>query len=260
MIQTPTPTAAPARPLRGALALTGLTAAATLVAALLISWLAPGLEPMQQRFIAVLALAVFVCLVVAATSRDLFTSGRMRPVLLIVPALVILAPFAAGIKDVGLQAGTTIVVGYLATGIYEELWFRGLVLKSLASWTPVRAAWLSSALFGLMHLTNIAFGANPAITAAQVIGATCFGMGLAGLRLRGVSLWPLVILHALGDIALQLGDVGSMWRWILMIGGDVILLSFGLLILRGMSTTGAYSSAITTGENSPDVHTHKRIQ
>ncbi|MBG0738064.1 CPBP family intramembrane metalloprotease [Paeniglutamicibacter antarcticus] len=244
-----TSSAALDRPLRAALALTGITAAATLAAALLISWLAPGLEPMQQRFIAVLALALFACIVVAATNRKLFTSGRVRPVLLIVPALVILAPFAAGIKNVGLQASTIMVLGYLATGIYEELWFRGLVLKSLASWTPVRAAWLSSALFGVMHLTNIAFGANPSITSAQVVGAACFGMGLAALRLRNVSLWPLIILHALGDIALQLGDVSNIWRWILMIGGDVILLVFGLLILRTRRTSPA--STTNAGYSSP---------
>lgn len=228
-------TAALARPLRTALTLTGLTVAATLLAALLINLLAPGLDPMQQRFIAVIALAAFACAVVATTNRELFTSGRLHAGLIIVPALVILAPFAAGIKDIGLQAGTTLVLGYLATGIYEELWFRGLVLKSLASWTPVRAALLSSALFGMTHLANIAFGANPAITAAQVVGATCFGVGLAALRLRGVSLWPLIILHALGDIALQLGDISSAWRWGLMIGGDIILLVFGLLILRTTS-------------------------
>lgn len=226
----------PTRPLRTALVLTCVTIGVTLVSALLISRFAPGLEPMQQRLIAVLALAAFACFVVAATSRELYTSGRLHPRLLVVPVLVMLAPFAAGIKEVGLQAGAVVVLGYLATGIYEELWFRGLVLKSLATWTPVRAALLSSALFGATHLTNIAFGANPAITAAQVIGATCFGVGLAALRLRGVSLWPLIVLHALADIALALGDVSSAWRWALMVGGDVVLLIFGLLILRKTKT------------------------
>lgn len=234
-----TQNAAPARPLPTALSLTGITLAVTLAAALLIRWLAPGLEPMQQRLIAVLALAVFACIAVTATSRDLFTSGRLRPALLIVPLLVALAPFAAGLKDVGPQEVATIVLGYLATGVYEELWFRGLVLQSLGSWTPVRAAVVSAALFGAAHLSNIAFGAHPAVTAAQVVGATCFGVGLAALRLRGVSLWPLIILHALADIALQLGDVSSAWRWILMVGGDVILLIFGFLILRTISTTSA---------------------
>jgi len=235
---TATQTAAPARPLATALALAGLTAGITLLAALVIQWLAPGMEPMQQRFIAVLALAIFAAITVVVTRRDLLTSGRAHPVLLIIPLLVALAPFFPGIKDVGLEAGITLVFGYLATGIYEELWFRGLVLDSLAAWTPLRAALLSSALFGATHLVNIAFGANPAVTAAQVIGATCFGIGMAALRLRRVSLWPLVIIHALTDIALQVGDVTSPWRWILMIGGDIILLAYGLRILRKAHPNG----------------------
>lgn len=241
-----TRTATPVRPLAAALFLAGLTVALTLAAALAIQRLAPGMDPMQQRFIAVLALAAFAGITVTVTRRDLLASGRLHPALLVVPLLVALAPFAAGIKDVGVQAGTTIVVGYLATGVYEELWYRGLVLDSLAAWTPLRAAVFSSALFGVTHLVNIAFGANPAVTAAQVIGATCFGVGLAALRLRGVSLWPLVILHALADIALQVADLGSAWRWILLVGGDMVLFVYGLRILRKASPTGEDHPRTTT--------------
>lgn len=236
MTETQLPTAS--RPLRAALLLTGLTAVGTLVAAVLLRWLAPGLEPMEQKLAAVVALAV-LAVVVAARRPGLLTSGRLHPGLLALPLLLALVPFAGGIKDAGLRAGAIIVLGYLATGIYEEFWFRGLVLESLAAWTPLKAALLSSALFGTAHLANIAFGANPAITAAQVVGAACFGVGLAALRLRGVSLWPLAAIHALSDIALQLGDVGSAWRWALMIGGDTVLLIFGFVILRRASRGGA---------------------
>lgn len=235
---TITRTTAPARPLATALSLAGLTAGITLAAALLIQWLAPGMEPLQQRLIAVLVLAAFAAITMAVTRRDLLTSGRLHPVLLIIPLLVALAPFVPGIKDVGAEAGSTLLIGYLATGIYEELWFRGLVLDSLSAWTPVKAALVSSVLFGVTHLVNIAFGANPAVTAAQVVGATCFGIGVAALRLRGVSMWPLIIIHALTDIALQVGDVTSTWRWVLMIGGDTILLTYGLQILRKAHPNG----------------------
>ncbi|TDT73427.1 hypothetical protein DFO47_1213, partial [Arthrobacter sp. AG258] len=216
------------RPPYTAFALTGLAAALTLLAALLIGWVAPGLEATQQRFVAVLVMAAVAAITVAVTRRDLLTSGRLHPVLLVIPLLLALAPFAPGLKDMGLEAGSTLVIGYLATGIYEELWFRGLVLDTLASSSPTKAALLSSGLFGLIHLTNIAFGANPAITAAQVIGAACFGVGMAALRLRGVTLWPLIIIHAVTDIALQTGDITSTWRWTLMISSDIILLTYGL--------------------------------
>jgi len=235
---TTTHTTASARPLATALSLAGLTAGMTLLAALVIQWLAPGMDPLQQRLIAVLALAGFAAVTVTVTRRDLLTSGRLHPVLLIIPLLVALTPFAPGIKDVGLETGGILVAGYLATGIYEELWFRGLILDSLAEWTPVKAALVSSALFGVTHLVNIAFGASPAVTAAQVIGATCFGIGMAALRLRGVSLWPLIIIHALADVALQVGDATSIWRWILMVGGDIILLAYGLRILRKAHPNG----------------------
>lgn len=213
-------------------ALTGLAAALTLLTALLIGWVAPDLESTQQRFVAVLVMAAVAAITVAVTRRDLLTSGRLHPVLLTIPLLVALAPLAPGLKDIGRETGSTLIIGYLATGIYEELWFRGLVLDTLASSSPTKAALLSSGLFGLIHLTNIAFGANPAITAAQVIGAACFGVGMAALRLRGVTLWPLIIIHAVTDIALQAGDITSTWRWILMISGDIILLTYGLRILK----------------------------
>lgn len=231
VITTP-PVRSHQRPFATALLLAAATAAATICTALLLGALAPDLEPMQQRFIAVVALAVAATGYVAARNREIFTSGRVRWALLAVPAVVALTPFAGGLKDPGLTATVMIVGGYLATGVYEELWFRGVVLAALAPWAPLRAAGVSSALFGLAHLSNIAFGANPAVTAAQVVGASCFGFGLAALRLRGSGIWPLVLIHAVSDIALQLGDVSTAWRWGIMIGGDVILLVFGLVLLR----------------------------
>jgi hypothetical protein len=47
-----------------------------------------------------------------------------------------------------------------------------------------------------------------------------------------MSMWPPVLLHALSEVALQLGDVSGPWRWTIMIGGDTVLLVFGLVLLR----------------------------
>ena len=248
---TGTRTAARSHPLYTAVALTAATMALTITAAVLLGSLAPGLEPTQHRFIAVLVLAIMATAAVAATNRTLFTSGSIHARLLIIPSIIVLAPFAGGLKNLGFETGWLLVAGYLATGVYEELWFRGLVLKTLETWTPVRAALLSSGLFGLAHLSNIAFGADPAVTAAQVVGAACFGVGLAALRLRGMNIWPLIVLHAVGDIALQFGDITSAWRWANMIGGDTALLIFGLIILRDTNRRRTRRAAPGRGDPSP---------
>jgi len=222
------------RPAATAISLWILTVAATIASAGLLALVAPQLDMMTQRFIAVLLLAVFAVVVVLVRKPRLLRNGSCPPALLVLPLLVVLAPFAGGLKDASAQAVVVLVIGYLATGVYEELWFRGLVLDALRTWTPLRAALLSSALFGLAHLSNIAFGANVAVTAAQVVGAACYGVGLAGLRLRGLAMWPLILIHAVTDMALALGNVSASWRWGLMIGGDTVLLVFGLFVLGAL--------------------------
>lgn len=219
-------------PLYKALGLAAGVMVLTITVANVLGWLTPELNPLHRRFIAVLVLAVFAAVVVVAKDRTILSSGGVEPRLLIIPGIIVLSPFAGGVKDVGFETGSLLVAGYLATGVYEELWFRGMILKSLHTWTPVRSACLSSALFGSAHLSNLAFGADPAVTVAQVVGAACFGFGLAALRLRGTTLWPLIILHAVGDIALQFGNITSAWRWTNMIVSDTCMLIFGLIILR----------------------------
>ncbi|MCC6855535.1 MAG: CPBP family intramembrane metalloprotease [Microbacteriaceae bacterium] len=209
------------------------TSAATVIAAVVLSSAAPQLDTLTARLIVVIALAVAAVIVVATSRhRDLLWSGGVSVPLLIVPTLIVLAPFAGGLKDLGAQTTLILVVGYIATGVFEEFWFRGVILRTLRTWTPLRAALFSSAIFGLAHLSNLVFGANLWVTIAQVVGAACYGVGFAALRLRGTSIWALVVLHAITDIALQLGDVSSAWRWGIMIGGDTALLIFGLIILR----------------------------
>lgn len=67
---------------------------------------------------------------------------------------------------------------------------------------------------------------------AEPFDCACYGVGFAALRLHGTSIWALVVLHAITDIALPLGDISSAWRWGIMIGGDTVLLIYGLIILR----------------------------
>ncbi|MBX3099455.1 MAG: CPBP family intramembrane metalloprotease [Salinibacterium sp.] len=220
-------------PVWHAILLAAATTIATVGLAALLSAVAPQLDSLTARLITVVVLALAVVVIVATSkNRDLLWSGSVSVPLLIVPTVIVLAPFAGGLKDLGAQMTVLLVVGYCATGVFEEFWFRGVTLRSLRTWTPLRAALFSSALFGLAHLSNVVFGANLWVTVAQVVGAACYGVGFAALRLRGTPIWVLIVLHAITDIALQLGDVSSAWRWGIMIGGDTALLIFGLVLLR----------------------------
>lgn len=216
-------------PLQRALSLVVAAAVVSLLVALVMDTFTDW-DSLSRRLVGVLVLAMMAIAVAAITHFRFAWKVRSAP-LLILPALLAVLPFFAGVQAVEAHVLTTVLVGEAATGIFEELWFRGLVLSALGSWTPLPAAMTVSALFGLSHLANIAYGADTLVTAAQVIGAFTFGVGYAALRMRTVALWPLMVLHALTDISLAIGNVTGGLRWAIMIGSDTILLIYGIFLL-----------------------------
>jgi membrane protease YdiL (CAAX protease family) len=124
-----------------------------------------------------------------------------------------------------------LVVGYALTGYLEEALFRGVVLGVLRPAGTWPAVLLSSALFAAAHLPNVLFGQAPAVTAAQAVGTFCFGVGYAALRLRTGSVLPLMLLHFLTDLLLRVDALPAWAHWTAMVGGDTVLLLFGLLLL-----------------------------
>jgi membrane protease YdiL (CAAX protease family) len=232
-----------------ALALVLAAVVVNLAAALILDTFT-GWDSLYRRLAGVLVLAA-MAVATAVFTRFRFTwtvrSGR----LLILPAVLAVLPFLAGVQPVESTVLTTILVGEAATGIFEELWFRGLTLSALGPWSPIAAAMTVSALFGLSHLTNIAYGADVAVTAAQVVGAFTFGIGYAALRLRTVALWPLMILHALTDISLAIANVTGGLRWGIMIGADTVLLIYGILLLRRFPPGTKVTDAVGLKLNAP---------
>ena len=159
------------------------------------------------------------------------TPAQWRNVhLLIVPTLIIFIPLAGGFERSDETAIWVLLLGYVLTGFAEEGFFRGVMLRVLTPIGPVRAAIVSAILFGLVHLGNILTRGEPAIVSAQAVGAACFGFGYAALRLRTNTIWPLVAIHALTDLFLQLGGLPLIP---VAVGQDVILLGYGVLLLRG---------------------------
>ena len=105
-------------------------------------------------------------------------------------------------------------ISCIFVGLFEEILFRGTILPLLLSkWGNSRkqiygCVIISSSLFGLFHLSNL-LNDEPAITVfTQVFYATVIGIAFAAIYLRTNNnlLW-CVILHALYDIATEIGDV-----------------------------------------------------
>jgi hypothetical protein len=89
----------------------------------------------------------------------------------------------------------------LAVGFGEEATFRGVVLRSLQPIGLMRAAVVSSALFGAFHLVNLALGSSPVDVAFQVLYTALVGFAFAAPALVTGAIWPLILIHALMDLA-----------------------------------------------------------
>lgn len=123
--------------------------------------------------------------------------------LLVLPVLFAALPLAAGLRIESWSSFMFLVVMELVVGFSEELVFRGLILRALLPTGMTRAVLVSSALFGLVHLGNIVYGASVAVTLFQVVGVFAFGVGMAAIVLRTGALWPAMLIHALSNAALR---------------------------------------------------------
>ena len=206
----------------------------TVGASVLLSVLLPGATGEARAFVA-LVLVVVLLLVLAPrffSWRELGVNGprHWRHVgLLAVPAVLSVTPLVLGVEDPGPSRLAFLTVGYLLTGFGEELLWRGLVQRILAPLGVVRAVLLSSALFGAAHLANLAFRDSPGLVLAQAWGAFCFGVGYGAVRSRTNTVVPLMVLHLVTDLA---AAVGAVPKIPVLVAQDVVLLGFGLVLLR----------------------------
>jgi membrane protease YdiL (CAAX protease family) len=168
--------------------------------------------------------------------------------------LLVLLPLFFVLPRVTNPALLAYVVLYaLLTGLNEEAAFRGVVLQALRPYGPVAAALLSALLFGLVHLNNlihtggsvVAFAS--VVTLAQVVWAFLMGVGYAAFRLRTRTIWPLMLLHACSDLAIDVAifatvkGAGTIPARGLLVAGtilitlDLIMAAYGLFLLRPLN-------------------------
>ena len=171
---------------------------------------------------------VFVCMTIYMGYRVWgIKKPWMRSLLFGLPALAVavnnapiigLATGNAYITDPA--GGVLLMLAYcLAIGTFEEFAFRGLFFMMILEdrrkstkqifWTTA----ISSAVFGLVHLVNLAVGAGPGATLLQVGYSFLIGGMCAIVLLKTGSIWYCVLLHTVYDIGGTILYVGGGVRW-----------------------------------------------
>ena len=236
------------RPYLFSIAVVGLFTAVHLLSAFLEAAL-PHLPPLSLQFLAALVLAV-LAIVLLTTLRSWRNVGfralqSRKDLRLYWVPLFPLLPVLIGTVAAMTRLPIGEVVFYLAlacaVGFVEEVYFRGLMLRSLVSLGLWRAAVITSVLFGLMHLQNLLFGADLAATSLQVVYASAMGFGFAAVTLRTGVIWPLVVIHALIDFAgfLTTGEtvmVDVSVTDVVVLGVYILMfLGYGLFMMRSVT-------------------------
>lgn len=122
----------------------------------------------------------------------------------------------------------------LAPGFMEEIAFRGLGVANYMRTRNnekgiMRIFFISSVIFGFIHMTNALAGAPLLVSLIQSIYATGVGMALCAVYLRTGNLWPTIIGHASVDfLEFVRADLGSSGGVMLGMGiGDWVTIAAG---------------------------------
>jgi uncharacterized protein len=188
----------------------------------------------QPEFIATIALSILVALSLTLLGwwREAgFNSSsdwRALPMVWIPLVIVLVLPFLQGIKTSDWSTFSYLLIGYALTGFMEEGLMRGIVMRVLKPLSPKRSVLISSLLFGLMHIGNLLYR-NPFIVLAQMVGAFVHGISLGAIRLRSNTIWFVVILHALHDLALKYTNFPPIPTDVVQV---TLLMLYGIYLLR----------------------------
>ncbi len=215
-----------------------------------------GVSAVQVLLVTILALLT----VPFARALGRSAVGFVRPrrgtlVLLAFPVLTVLFGYLAGLKSISDDQIALAVVLVVLVAIGEEVAFRGVLLWALAPRGLWASVITSSALFGLMHLANLALGASLTGTALQILFAGMGGIGFAAMRLRTGSLWPGIALHAAYDLTFRVTHLepGTMFANAVFMLHGVGWLLWAVVVLRGSQRRGGDPALTSNPVATPDL-------
>ena len=126
-----------------------------------------------------------------------------------------------------------LLVFTIFVGISEELFFRGIILNILKSENSKYAVIVSSLLFSVLHLTNLAGNITIEYAILQLVFAFIFGLVTAQLTILTKSLVPAIIWHFSHDfIAFICGNELNTMTIIITIVQCVILAIYSIVLFK----------------------------
>jgi membrane protease YdiL (CAAX protease family) len=161
------------------------------------------------------------------------------------------------------------VFSVVGVGVREECIFRATIQNILAKKyaNSVNGIWItaivSALIFGLTHVTNVLFGVEPLAVLTQVLSAACLGILLGAVYLRSGSIWALILIHTLIDIAglagstfLYISDIEDLnqlsWSWGRLIIW-LVYIGFAAFLLRPSKCKQICESFCFTVEETEEV-------
>ncbi len=127
-----------------------------------------------------------------------------------------------------------VLINTLMVGICEELLFRGILFYgALSSFGIWRAVWITTIIFGAVHVLSGFVSGDFNASILQAFYAFMFGFYMVALRIRLDNIIPGIIIHWLWDYLIDLTHFnGYSGVWIESILYYIAFFAYGLWLLR----------------------------
>lgn len=185
-----------------------------------------------------LALAVVLSVVLISAFGWWREVGVNRPsswrklLLLWFPVLVIALTLSGGVRFSGPFFLGAVVIAVSLESIGSELLFRGVMWRALAPSGLFRAVIITSLLSGgLTLIRTLSSGPWPE-AAYLTLTATCGGFTYAAIRWRTASIWPVIAIHLILALSIDMAVVRMSVFPYLLLATTVGFIGYGLFLLR----------------------------
>lgn len=131
--------------------------------------------------------------------------------ILILACLSFVTNLSSIVNSVNIPNIISLVIYAAAIGLFEEIFFRGIILEEMLKSSDSKKAVilsiiLSGIIFGSLHFTNIFYGQDLITTIMQLIQSSAIGILFAVVYVLSKNIFALAFLHGFYDFAVLLNE------------------------------------------------------